>query len=83
MKKGARLVTLDWDQECMVDFATGRGFEIYDKLPKKADDVKSLHCIQSQLFCSDWADDNAFAERYSCTCGDIKEIGRASCRERV
>lgn len=70
-KNGARLVMLDWDKECEMDFIMGRGFEITEPAVK-GKDQKSMYGIQSPLFCSDWSDDDAFAERYSCQCGEMR-----------
>jgi len=68
---GARLVNLNWDKECEMDFITGRGFEITEPAVK-GKDQKSMYGIQSPLFCSDWSDEDAFAERYTCECGEMR-----------
>lgn len=72
----ARLVKISWDEECNYDLITGRGFEVTEPALKKVKgkDEKSKYGIQSPLFCSDWGDDDAFAERYRCDCGET--IGR-------
>ena len=63
---------------------TGHGFVVKSKpFKKKLKDkdgnilsrgLKEMYGIHSPLFGSDWQDDNAFAERYSCECGS--QIGR-------
>lgn len=69
--KGVRLETIDWDEACMVDFLCGRGFEITEPAIVH-NDQKTMNGIQSPKFCSDWSDEDAFAERYSCQCGEMK-----------
>ena len=86
MSKGARLEKLNWDKECELDFLMGRGFEIYDTILR--DDQKCLHGIQSPIFCSDWGDENAFEERYTCKCGAYRgKIFEGetcpNCREKI
>lgn len=68
---GTRLKILNWDEECEMDLRRGRGFEITEPATTGRD-VKSMYGIQSPLFCSDWSDDNAFEERYSCQCGNMR-----------
>lgn len=68
--QGTRLVALNWDEECEMDMRRGRGFEITE--PATSKDSKNMYGIQSPLFCSDWSDDNAFEERYSCSCGNMR-----------
>lgn len=67
-----RLVELNWDQECHADLITGNGFEItesaYDKKTKK----KNENGILSPKFATEWSDDHAFADRYSCECKELK-----------
>ena len=66
-----RLVKLNWDEECEKDFIIGKGFEI--KEPAfKGKQKKSKYGIQSPLFATDFEDDDAFAERYTCECGELK-----------
>ena len=71
MSSEVRLVKLNWDEECEKDFITGRGFEITEK-PFKCKEEKSLYGIHSPLFATDWEDEDAFAERYSCKCKELK-----------
>ena len=68
---GVRLVKLNWDEECELDFITGKGFEITESA-FKSKQKRSKYGIQSPLFSSDWSDDDAFAERYSCECGALR-----------
>ena len=48
-KNGARLVKLDWDKECEMDFIMGRGFEVTEPA-FKGKDQKSMYGIQSPIF---------------------------------
>jgi hypothetical protein len=68
-----KLVKLNWDEECRRDFLFDKGFEI--KEPGfKGKEEKSLYGIHSPLFATDYGDDDAFADRYSCKCRET--IGR-------
>jgi DNA-directed RNA polymerase beta' subunit len=83
---GIKLEKINWDKECEYDLLTGRGFRITEpatqkKTRKEKKDEKkdgkdklkkSMYGIHSPLFCTDWSDDDAFTERYSCTCGEMK-----------
>lgn len=63
------LERLNWDTECRLDMMTRRGFVIKDKtFTDKEKKVKSVHGIQSPLYGSDWEDERAFEDRYSCRC---------------
>lgn len=64
--------TYDLNNECREDFLRGKGLliteaESYDKQKKKL-----YHGLQSEFFGSDYGDDAAFADRYSCQCGKLK-----------
>lgn len=64
-----RMERISWDTQCRVDFMSRRGFIVdsyaYDDKKLK---IKSKRGIQSPLFGTDFSDENAFAERYSCEC---------------
>ena len=62
----------DFNEECREDFLKGKGlliteYESYDKQNKKL-----YHGLQSEFFGSDYGDDAAFADRYTCQCGKLK-----------
>ncbi|NNV04703.1 hypothetical protein, partial [Brevibacillus sp. MCWH] len=69
-KVEVRLVRLNWDEECEKDFITGKGFEIKEYPFKKEE--KTMYGIYSPLFATDWEDEEAFSERYSCKCKELK-----------
>ena len=71
-KKGSRLVKLDWDKECEIDFLLGRGIDITETAYNTKDNSKAMHGTHSPMFCSDWGDDNPFEERYQCKCGRMR-----------
>ena len=81
---GPRFRDMNWDEEFAKDMITGKGFVVKAKpFKKKLKDkdgsimsrgIKEMDGIHSPRFGSDWNDENAFAERYSCECG--KTIGR-------
>lgn len=70
-EKKVQIVRLNWDEMCRLDLITGKGFEITEPAFKNKEGEKSLNGIQSPRFCTDYEDEDAFAERYSCDCKDI------------
>lgn len=69
--KQVRLIRLNWDDECEKDFIIGKGFEITEP-SFKGKEEKSMKGMHSPLFATDWEDEDAFAERYSCQCKELK-----------
>lgn len=65
---------IDMDQACREDFINGRGIRLtsVESFDKKGN--KIYNGLQSPFFGSDYGDERAFADRYSCECG--KCIGR-------
>lgn len=70
-EKGVRLVKLNWDEECKRDLILGRGFLITEPAITNKDQ-KSYNGIQSTRFGTDWSDERAFEDRYSCKCGALQ-----------
>ncbi len=76
---GPRFRDRNWDKDFEMDMILKKGFVVKTKpFKKKIKDkdgsilsrgIKEMYGIHSPLFGSDWQDDNAFAERYSCECG--------------
>lgn len=66
--------TLNLDEECRNDLAEGKGIIIdsVESFDKKGD--KIYHGLQSQFFGTDFSDEAAYSERWSCKCG--KYIGK-------
>lgn len=81
---GPRFRDVNWEEEFKKDMILGHGFIVKTKpFKKKIKDkdgsilsrgIKEMDGIHSPRFGSDYQDDNAFAERYSCECGNL--IGR-------
>lgn len=67
----ARLVQLDLDLEKEIDLIRGNGFRITEP-GIQGKDKKNMYGIQSPLFATEYTDENAFEERYSCPCGETK-----------
>lgn len=65
-----KLVRLNWDDECEKDIMAGNGFFITENALKKKE--KTYNGIYSQRFGTDWDDEDAFAERYSCKCKTLQ-----------
>ena len=73
--KNVRVEKLNLDLECTLDILNGKGIRIKsreafskkaDKYTKKMEKVKDG--LQSDFFGTDFGDDSAFAERWSCKC---------------
>ena len=82
---GPMPVIRDWEADFENDMKRKFGFIVsakpFKKNPKNdkssepsAKGTKEMYGIHSPLFGTDWLDDNAFADRYSCDCG--KMIGK-------
>lgn len=69
-QKGVRFDIIDFDKECERDILINKGFVICEPAYKKG--VKNKLGTHSPLFGSDWDDDDSFAERFRCTCGELK-----------
>jgi DNA-directed RNA polymerase beta' subunit len=72
MGKTVQLKKISWDEQCEISFITGNGFEITDYAFIKNKEEKSFNGIQSPRFATDWEDEDAFSERYSCRCKELK-----------
>lgn len=68
-EKEVSLERISWENQFMLDSMTGRGF-IVDRYAYQDKKLKIKHPrgIHSQRFGTDYSDDNAFTERYSCKC---------------
>jgi hypothetical protein len=66
-----RLEKINWDLECEKDFIIKKGFEITEPA-FKGKEQKSMYGTHSPIFATDWEDEEAFTERYSCECKDLR-----------
>lgn len=66
--------TLDLDFECYYDLASGKGFRVSSAEAYDAKKRKIPNGLQSERWGTDFGDENAFQERYSCKCK--KYIGK-------
>lgn len=64
--------TYNFDDECKNDFLKGKGLLINDHESYDKQNQKIYHGLQSEWWGSDFSDDMAFADRYSCACGKLK-----------
>jgi len=65
---------LNLNLECYLDFLNGKGIKIDSVESYDKNNDKILHGLQSEFFGTDFGDDYAFQERYSCKCK--KYIGK-------
>ena len=66
--------TLDLDFECYADLVTGKGIRISSAEAYDSKKRKIYNGLQSEFWGTDFGDENAFQERYSCKCR--KYIGK-------
>lgn len=67
---GCRTEEINWDEEFRIDLLTGKGF-IASERPFGKDHKKNMNGIHSPRYGTSFEDDNAFAERYRCQCGNL------------
>jgi hypothetical protein len=67
---GCRTEEINWDEEFKSDILTGKGFVAYER-PFDKTRKKNMNGIHSPRFGTSFEDDNAFAERYRCQCGNM------------
>ena len=67
---GCRTEEINWDEEFKIDLLTGKGFIVTER-PFGKDKKKNMYGIHSPKFGTSFEDDNAFAERYRCQCGNL------------
>lgn len=68
------IVPGNWDLLCDMELQTGEGFRITEKGKTDKNEDPGYYSIHSPLYGTDWGDDKAFEDRWSCKCG--KYIGR-------
>ena len=67
---GCRTEEINWDEEFKTDLLTNRGFIVKER-PFDKSRKKNMDGIHSPRFGTSFEDENAFAERYSCQCGNL------------
>lgn len=79
-KPKVKLERISWDQQARIDFASKRGFTVdqYAYLDNKLKE-KNPRGIHSQKFGTDFSDEDAFADRYTCKCKNM--IGKVHAGE--
>lgn len=78
---GPRFRCMNWEEEFTADMITKKGFVVKTKPFKTkikdkkgaimAHGIKEKYGLHSPLFGTEWSDENAFAERYSCECHEM------------
>ena len=66
----ARLITSDWDVKAREDILNGTGFRITEEGKTDCKTEAGMFSIHSPLFGTDYHNEHAFEDRYSCECGD-------------
>lgn len=59
----------DWDSQASEEIASGVGFRIIEKGKTDEKTDPGMFSIHSPLYGSDWKDENAHEDKYSCECG--------------
>lgn len=62
----------NFDNDCREDFINGKGIRIQNHESFDKKNQKIWDGLQSPFFGSDYGDEHAYAERYSCACGKLK-----------
>jgi len=67
-----QLKTVNWDKLCQLQLESGVGFRITE--PGKTDlhTEAGMYSIHSPLYGTEYQDNNAFEDRYSCRCGKLQ-----------
>ena len=65
----ARIIAPDWDAKCESQLLTGEGFRITEEGKTDKNPEPGMYSIHSPLFGTEWGDDKAFEDRWSCKCG--------------
>ena len=73
-KNSFRLVINDIDKEAEQDLKAGKAFIVYEEIKNKKSTDTSYNKggIRSDFFYSEMSSENAFKERYSCSCGYLE-----------
>lgn len=78
-----KIVTCDWDNQCTLDLlgmGVGKGFRITEKGKTDTKHKPGYYSIHSPLYGTDFSDEHAFEDRYSCECG--RTIGKNYAMEK-
>lgn len=70
----ARIIDVNWDDKCRTQLLTREGFRITEEGKTDKNVEPGMYSIHSPLFGTDWGDENAFEDRWSCQCGTY--VGR-------
>lgn len=73
-KNSFRLIINDIDKEAEQDLKAGKAFIVYEEIKNKKSTDTSYNKggIRSDFFYSEMSSENAFKERYSCSCGYLE-----------
>lgn len=70
-----RIVTCDWDRRCEMDLYypdnDHKGFKITEKGKSDTSHKPGFYSIHSPLYGTDYSDEHAFEDRWSCECGRL------------
>ena len=72
-----RIITPDWDQMAKIHLESGKGFRITEIGKTDVNTSPGLYSIHSPLYGTDFQDDHAFADRWSCECGELQGMNYA------
>lgn len=65
----AKLITSDWDAKARYDIVDKNGFRITEDGKNDINTAAGMFSIHSPLYGTDYQDEHAFEDRYSCDCG--------------
>ena len=72
-----RIITPDWDNMAKIQLESGAGFRITEIGKTDVNLSPGLYSIHSPLYGTDFQDDHAFADTWSCECGELQGMNYA------
>lgn len=67
-----RIITPNWDERARLKIADGKDFRITEIGKTDTDPTAGMYSIHSPLYGTDFQDEHAFADRWSCKCGSLQ-----------
>lgn len=65
------IITRDWDAEALDSIASGVSFRITEPGKSDIDQQPGYYSIHSPLYGTEYGDEHAYEDRYSCKCGNL------------
>lgn len=80
-----RIISPNWDERSRIRIAEGKDFRITEIGKTDINTSPGLYSMHSPLYGTDFQDENAFADRWSCKCGELQGLnymdGKTICKK--